>query len=98
MGSIVGNAFALVPVSGSHMGSSTLHMEPFWLALGQAVGVAAALLVSAQCGAQDAILIHIPGCEAMTRKSARPSSGRFLREPRKNRHSSADTGNPVCTT
>lgn len=72
MGSIVGNAFALVPVSGSHMGCSTLRMEPFWMALGQAADVAAALLVSA---GERMMLnvepktrsIHIPGLEAMTR-------------------------------
>jgi hypothetical protein len=34
-----------VPVSGTHVGFSTLRMEPCWMALGQAAGVAAALSV-----------------------------------------------------
>lgn len=34
-----------VPVSGTHVGFSTLRMEPCWMALGQAAGVAAALAV-----------------------------------------------------
>ena len=34
-----------VPVSGTHVGFSTLRMEPCWMALGQAAGIAAALAV-----------------------------------------------------
>jgi len=36
-----------VPVSGSHVGFSTLRMEPCWMALGEAAGEAAALAVEA---------------------------------------------------
>ena len=34
-----------VPVSGTHLGFSTLRMEPCWMALGQAAGTAAAICV-----------------------------------------------------
>lgn len=34
-----------VPVSGTHVGFSTMRMEPAWMALGQAAGVAASLAV-----------------------------------------------------
>jgi hypothetical protein len=34
-----------VPVSGSHVGFSTLRMEPCWMALGEAAGTAAALAI-----------------------------------------------------
>lgn len=36
----VGNVLAPVPVSGSHIGFSTLRMEPCWMALGEAAGMA----------------------------------------------------------
>jgi hypothetical protein len=35
-----------VPVSGTHIGFSTLRMEPCWMALGQAAGVAASIALS----------------------------------------------------
>lgn len=38
----VGNLLFPVPVSGSHVGFSTMRMEPCWMALGQAAGIAAA--------------------------------------------------------
>lgn len=39
----VDNLVLPVPVSGSHIGFSTLRMEPCWMALGQAAGIAAHL-------------------------------------------------------
>ncbi len=39
------NVLTPVPVSGTHIGFSTLRMEPCWMALGQAAGVAAAMAV-----------------------------------------------------
>ena len=39
------NLLAPVPASATHIGFSTLRMEPCWMALGQAAGTAAALCV-----------------------------------------------------
>lgn len=41
----VDNLLLPVPVSGSHIGFSTLRMEPCWMALGQAAGIAASLSI-----------------------------------------------------
>ena len=41
----IDNLILPVPVSGSHIGFSTLRMEPCWMALGQAAGVAASLAI-----------------------------------------------------
>jgi hypothetical protein len=41
----IDNLLLPVPVSGSHIGFSTLRMEPCWMALGQAAGVASSLAI-----------------------------------------------------
>jgi hypothetical protein len=41
----VDNLLLPVPVSGSHIGFSTLRMEPCWMALGQAAGIASSLAI-----------------------------------------------------
>lgn len=43
----IDNLLLPVPVSGSHIGFSTLRMEPCWMALGQAAGVASSLSIDA---------------------------------------------------
>ena len=49
----VGNLLFPVPVSGSHVGFSTMRMEPCWMALGEAAGVAAAIAVREGLPVQD---------------------------------------------
>lgn len=49
----VENLLLPVPVSGSHIGFSTLRMEPCWMALGQAAGVAASLAIDENGSVQD---------------------------------------------
>jgi len=49
----VDNLLFPVPVSGSHIGFSTLRMEPCWMALGEAAGVAAAQMAEKNVPAQN---------------------------------------------
>lgn len=49
----VENLLLPVPVSGSHIGFSTLRMEPCWMALGQAAGAAASLAIDENVPVQD---------------------------------------------
>lgn len=53
----VDNLLLPVPVSGSHIGFSTLRMEPCWMALGQAAGAAASIAIDDRCGVQQ---VNIP--------------------------------------
>lgn len=71
----VDNLLLPVPVSGSHIGFSTLRMEPCWMALGQAAGTAAAIAIDSRKAVRDidipllqdkllqqkATLIYMPG-------------------------------------
>jgi hypothetical protein len=47
------NLLSPVPASASHIGFSTLRMEPCWMALGQAAGVAAAICIDDKVAAED---------------------------------------------
>ena len=49
----VDNLLLPVPVSGSHIGFSTLRMEPCWMALGQAAGITASLAIDRKVAVQD---------------------------------------------
>lgn len=53
----VDNLLLPVPVSGSHIGFSTLRMEPCWMALGQAAGAAAVIAIDSNAAVQN-IDIH----------------------------------------
>lgn len=49
----VDNLLFPVPVSGSHVGFSTLRMEPCWMALGEAAGTAAVLAIDNEVTVRD---------------------------------------------
>ena len=49
----IDNLLLPVPVSGSHIGFSTLRMEPCWMALGQAAGIASSLSIEANSKIKD---------------------------------------------
>ncbi len=49
----IDNLIFPVPVSGSHVGFSTLRMEPCWMAMGQAAGIAASLSIEEQMNIQN---------------------------------------------
>ncbi len=49
----VDNLLLPVPVSGSHIGFSTLRMEPCWMALGQAAGITASLAIDRKVAVRD---------------------------------------------
>ncbi len=49
----VNNLLIPVPVSGSHIGFSTLRMEPCWMALGQAAGIAGSLSIDSRKAIRD---------------------------------------------
>lgn len=55
----IDNLLLPVPVSGSHIGFSTLRMEPCWMALGQAAGVAAALAIDEQVKVRNVDIPHL---------------------------------------
>ncbi len=49
----VDNLLLPVPVSGSHIGFSTLRMEPCWMAIGQAAGISATIAIDDQVKIQN---------------------------------------------
>lgn len=49
----IDNLLLPVPVSGSHIGFSTLRMEPCWMALGQAAGITASLAIDRGVSVRD---------------------------------------------
>lgn len=55
------NLLAPVPVSATHVGFSTIRMEPAWMALGQAAGTAAALCVDAGVPAEKVDIEKLQG-------------------------------------
>jgi hypothetical protein len=58
----VSNLLVPVAVSGTHIGFSTLRMEPCWMALGEAAGVSAILSIRDEVGVQS---ISVPRMQRM---------------------------------
>ncbi|RXG26463.1 FAD dependent oxidoreductase [Leeuwenhoekiella polynyae] len=50
---LINNLLFPVAVSGSHVGFSTLRMEPCWMALGEAAGIAAALTINNEVSVRE---------------------------------------------
>ncbi|MBE0537302.1 MAG: FAD-dependent oxidoreductase [Phycisphaerae bacterium] len=48
-----------VPVSGTHIGFSTLRMEPCWMALGQAAGVAACVAIESSVPVRNVNIVDV---------------------------------------
>ena len=55
----VDNLLLPVAVSGSHIGFSTLRMEPCWMALGQAAGAACSLSIDSGCKMKNISIEHL---------------------------------------
>ena len=55
----VDNLLLPVPVSGSHIGFSTLRMEPCWMAMGQAAGVASSIAIDRKEKVQDVNILEL---------------------------------------
>ena len=53
------NLLAPVPVSGTHLGFSALRLEPTWMALGEAAGIAASTSIDKDVAVQDIELLEI---------------------------------------
>lgn len=58
----VDNLLLPVPVSGSHLGFSTLRMEPCWMALGEAAGIASSLAIDKQVKVQNVPIDVLQSC------------------------------------
>ena len=48
-----------VPVSATHIGFSTLRMEPCWMAMGEAAGVAAASAIESGCAVREVDIVEL---------------------------------------
>ncbi len=84
----VKNLLFPVPVSGSHIGFSTLRMEPCWMALGQAAGIAASLAIDGGTTVQNVDVRELQerlianGATLVYFKDMTPDSPRFAEAQR----------------